>query len=298
MSDEIDLEALQNNIDESQLDTGQEIVEKTEESEFDLDGALDSYEAIELDGKVTEEDAVTKAKERGWNPEGKDKYGHSVSAIEFLERTPLFHKMDLMRGDIDEIKAQNKRLTEQSKLIAKKAIDDKARLVKEFKEEKEKLLNQELLDGDDISTLKDIDKKIEEHAVEPIDANAMAGRYEVAKVDFERDNDWYKTDYAMTTLADETGVAFAQMYFEENGVLPEPEVTFQKSIDAVKDKYPDMGKPKRQTRVASRTNRTVTNHRPTKKTISDLPDDQQAVARLVMESAELSEEDYLKTYEW
>ena len=71
------------------------------------------FEPISLEGKITEEEAREKAIERGWREDGQDKFGHQISAIEFLERAPLFHKMNLMRGDIDEIKQQNKKLIEQ-----------------------------------------------------------------------------------------------------------------------------------------------------------------------------------------
>ena len=140
---EIDLEALQDNIDETlidepeELDASQETEEQEDAPEFDLDASLDSFEPITLDGKISEEDAKEKASQRGWREDGKDKYGHQISAIEFLERTPLFHKMELMRGDIDDIKKQNKRLVEQSKLIAKKSVDDKAKMLSEFKAERE-----------------------------------------------------------------------------------------------------------------------------------------------------------------
>lgn len=304
MSDEIDLQALQDNIDESQvdepnkeLDVDQEN-EQDEDPEFDLDAELDSFEPIELDGKITDDEATEKAKSRGWNPEGKDKYGHSVSAIEFLERTPLFHKMDLMRGDIDDIKKQNKKLVEQSKLIAKSAIDDKARMLNEFKEEKEKLLSTELLDKDDIDKLKTIDKQIEEHSVDTTQNDDLVADFEVAKDDFVEKNEWYNSNRAMTTLADSLGKKFAEDYFKEHEVLPEPDDLFNYVLDEVKKDFPDMGKPKRGTRVASRNNRTVQTTHKKGKTLDDIPEDQRAIAKMVMESAGLSEEEYLKNYEF
>ena len=304
--DKIDLEALQESIDDSQVDDNIDVDQETDNQDdeqqiddFNLDNALDSFEPIELDGKITDDEATAKAKERGWNENGKDKYGHSVSAIEFLERTPLFHKMDLMRGDITEQNNKINKLLEQNKLIAKKSIDHEAKLVADFKKEKEQLLNQEILDSDDITNLKDIDKKIESHTVveKTVDQGDIAERYEVAKTEFVNSNDWYQTDYAMTTLADNTGLEYAKGYYEKNGVMPEPEETFKVAMDAVKNKFPDMGKPQRQTRVASRTNRTVTSNRRPKKTINDLPEDQRAVARMVMEAADLTEDQYLKDYE-
>ena len=305
----IDLDALQKNIDESQneevdenLDADQEVITEDDlvnEPEFNLDEALDSFAPISLDGKITHEEAEEKAAERGWRKEGKDKFGHQISAIEFLERTPLFHKMDLMRGDIEKQNNQIKKLAEQSKKIAQKSIEDKAKLVAELKESKEKLMSSELLDSDDIKELKSIDKQIEDNStVEAADGDQdVINAYDDAKDNFVKGNEWYNSNRAMTTLADTLGKEYAEDYYKENKTLPDPQDLFNYVLDEVKKDFPDMGKPKRQTRVASNRNRTVANNKAPKKTLSDLPEDQQAIARLVMESAELSEEEYLKSYE-
>ncbi|MBR9702878.1 hypothetical protein GOV10_02495, partial [Candidatus Woesearchaeota archaeon] len=169
--EEIDLEALQNSIDESQIDDtpeqeetpGEEADESSDEN-FDLDSALDSFEPISLDGKITEDVAIEKATERGWRPDGKDKYGHQISAIEFLERTPLFHKMGLMREDVEDLKKQNKRIIEQNKKIAQSKINSDKKHVEELKAQKEKLLANDELDSEEIAELKDLDKQLEEKA--------------------------------------------------------------------------------------------------------------------------------------
>lgn len=306
--DEIDLEALQENIDESQID---EVVNEIKEDdviteddlvnepEFDIDEALDSFAPISLEGKISDEEAEAKAGERGWRKEGKDKFGHQISAIEFLERTPLFHKMDLMRGDIEKQNVEIKKLANQSKKIAQKSIEDRKKLVDDFKAEKEQLLASELLDKDDIDKLKTIDKQIEDNStVEAADGDQeVIDAYDVAKDDFIKGNEWYNSNRSMTALADTLGKEYAENYYRENKTLPNPEELFNYVVDEVKKDFPDMGKQKKQTRVASNRNRTVATTSKPKKTLSDLPEDQRAIARLVMESAELSEEEYLKSYE-
>jgi hypothetical protein len=304
---EVDLDALQESIDDvltdedKELDTDQESDDQNEENDekIDLDQILDSFEPISLEGKISEDEAIEKAKERGWREDGKDKFGHQISAIEFLERTPLFHKIDLLRGDVEEIKKQNKKMAEQSKLIAKKSIEERQKMLDDFKAEKEKLLSEEVLDKDDINKLKDIDKKISETTVEelPDEQEEMVSRYEDAKEDFVKDNDWYGKNRAMTALADKVGTDYATEYLNKNGVLPEPEETFKYALDEVKKDFPDLGKPQRQTRVASRNNRTVATKHKTKRTLNDLPEEMRSVARLVMEQANLSEDEYMKDYE-
>jgi len=297
-NDEIDIDALEDNIDKSQIEDVVTEDDLVNEPEFDLDEALDSFAPVSLEGKITPEEAEEKAAERGWRKDGKDKFGHQISAIEFLERTPLFHKMDLMRGDIESQNKQIKKLTEQSKKIAKKSIEDKARLVEEFKAEKEKLLTSELMDSDDISKLKILDKQIEENTVVDTSDDEIISNYESVKDDFIKDNDWYNSNRPMTALADVLGKEFAEDYYKKHNTLPDPVDLFTRVVEEVKKDFPDMGKEKRQTRVNNSRNRTVAN-KPVnnKKTISDLPEDQQAVARLVMESADLSEEEYMKSYE-
>lgn len=292
---EIDLNALEDAIGDDK-DENHDISQENED-EIDLDAELDSFEPISLEGRVSEEQAMEKAIERGWREDGKDKYGHKISAIEFLERTPLFHKMELIRGDLDDVKKQNKLLVQQSKLVAKKAVEDKAKLNDELKQARENLLNNDVLDKDDITELKNIDKQIANS--EPTEQSGEQGEaeYNIAKDQFVEDNQWYNNNRAMTLVADKVGVDFVKGYFDDNGVMPEPEVTFKHVLDEVQKDFPDMGKPKRQTRVSTRNNRTITQNNKSKKTLSDLPDDMQAVARNVMDAAGLSEEEYLKTYE-
>jgi hypothetical protein len=212
--------------------------------------------------------------------------------------------MDLLRGDVEELKRSNKKLAEHTKAVAQKAVEDAKKQADKFRAEKERLLNEEVLDKDDIEKLRTLDKQIEESSVvETDDTEAVneeiVTRYEEAKPVFMDENkEWYRKDYAMTTLADQTGTKFAEEHLKEHGVLPEPEVTFKHVLEVVKAQYPDMGKPKRGTKVTTRQNRTVANKPSTKRTLADLPEDQQPIAKMVMEASGLSEEEYLKNYEF
>ena len=302
---EIDLKALEESIDNSQDEEQHEQQQASDEHEvqeavedFNIDEALDSYEPISLEGKITDEEAIEKATERGWREDGKDKFGHQISALEFLERTPLFHKMDLMRGDVEDLKKQNKKIIEQNKQIAQSKIDSDKKHVEDLKAQKETLLNNELLDADDIKELKTLDKQIDEAVVESPEVNetAVVQAYEDRKDKFMSENDWYNSNRAMTTLADSLGEKYIKDYNKEHGGVPDPEDLFEYVTEEIKKDFPDMGKPQRQTRVASRNNRTIQTNHKTKKTLDDIPEDQRAIAKEVMESAGLSEDEYLKTY--
>jgi hypothetical protein len=306
----VDIEALEKHIEETLKDDVEEVVEEVveeieeptedtvEEPEFNLEEALDSTDPIDLTGKITDEEAREKAIERGWREDGVDKYGHKISAVEFLERAPFFRKIDLMRGDVEELKEQNKKIIEQNKKIAQAKIEADKKHVEELRAQKEKLLASELLDKDDINKLKNIDSQIEKHgAAEDTGDQEIINDYEEKKAIFVKENDWYENNRAMTTLADSLGEKYVKEYYAEHKELPPPEDLFSYVKDEIKKDFPDMGKPQKQTRVATTQNRTVANRQVSKKkTLEDLPEDQRPIAREVMESAGLSEEEYMSTY--
>jgi len=310
---DFDIEALQANIDNTLIDEPEEevvvdedlVVEPVDkeiiEEPFDIDAAINSGEHVNLSDKVTQEQAEEAAKGRGWNEEGTDKYGHKISAIEFLERSSFFRKNDLLKGDIDEVNKKVTKLLEQNQQIAQKSINDKKKMLDDFEAEKTRILSEDFLDSDGINRLKEVDAGIAENTTEsqPTANNEqIIEDYETAKVEFVKDNDWYQKDYKMTQLADDVGTKYAKDYYEEHNVLPAPEATFKAALDAVNEKYPAKEKEvvKKATRVASG-NRVVTQtNKPKKKTLADLPEDQRALAAEVMEATGQTEADYLSTY--
>lgn len=308
MEDEIDIAALEAGVkqsleqeevvkEEEFIEGEFEVDDKPKEEEFDLDAALDSVDPVDLTGKISEEDAEAKAAERGWRKDGLDKYGHRISAIEFLERAPFFRKMELLRNDVDQAKKMLEKVTQQNQQIAKKSIEDKQRMVEEFKAEKERLLNDGYLDQEGIDRLKAIDSKLSEpiEAPEP-EVDDIVKDYETATEQFKQENEWYGTNRAMTTLADKLGTEYASSYKEKHGRLPPPEDTLKYVLDEVKKDFPD--KPvDRRPRVAPTNGRTVTQGgKPKSKTINDLPEEMRPVAREIMSASGITEEEYLKTY--
>jgi len=312
---EVNLEEMEQNLQaivnegEPAEETKEETKEETEVIAFDLDAALDKADPFDLEkeikaGRYTEEEAKDKATERGWNEGSGDKYGHKLSAIEFLERTPFFKKFDRMHEDQEHLKHQMNKLVEQNKKIAEKSLKDKAKMREDFKKEREELLNTDYLDGDAINRVKKLDKQIDEVEVQAEESEfsdedrAMSNAYNEAKIEFKKNNEWYESDDKMTSLADEVGTSYASMYFEQNGKLPDPEYTFRYTLNEVRKVYPELDKPKRSTRVAQPSNRVVTNiSKKNKPSLKDLPEDQIALAKEVLEACPtMTEEDYLTTY--
>jgi len=301
MSAEIDTEALEaaaikaleENIEESE-----EVVEEVEEEiEFDIDAAIEGTEPVDLEGRITEEEAKEKASARGWNEKGTDKYGNRITAIEFLERTPFFKKIDRMHNDIEIQNKKIRQLAENSKLIAQKAVDDKKALVNELKEAKEKLLDNEILDQDGIQEVRKLDKQIEENQVDDTvdtEQNELAIEYQEKKEAFIQKNDWYKKDPALAAYADKKGMDYVNKYHKDHGTVPPPDELFEYVEKEIEKDYPKT--TKRTTRVAARTTRTVANKQSNKRTLNDIPEDQRAVAKEVMESAGLTVDEYLSNY--
>lgn len=305
MNAEVDVDALEKAAQEaiSGEEEIEEVIEEPGEDEFDIDGALEGTDPIELEGRISEDEAKEKASERGWREDGVDRYGNRISAIEFLERTPFFTKIDKMHHDIEAQNEKIRQLAENSKLIAKKAVEDKQKLVAELKETKSKLLDNEVLDQDNILELKKIDKQIEDHSVIETDhgessdeeSAELAIEYEKKLDNFKDKNEWYGKDRALAALADKLALDYVTEFNRENGHVPPPDDMFNHVVGEMKKDYPDLGKKK--TRVASTGRRTVVNKPVTKKTIDDLPEDQRAVARQVIDSIpDMDEEKYLKTY--
>ena len=296
---EAEIQKLQENIETEE--PVKEHEEEAEEPEFDVDAALEGTEPVDLENVLTEEQAIEKATKRGWREDGKDRYGNRISAIEFLEKTPFFNKIEVMHHNIEEQNAKIRQLVENSKLIAQKAVEDKKKLVEELKEAKSKLLDNEILDQDNILELKKIDKQIEDNSdieTEEVDdeANELAREYEKKVGSFKKENQWYEKDPALRALADKLALDYVTEFNEENGRPPPPDEMFNHVVGEVKKSYPDLGKKK--TRVAATGRRTVVNKPANKKTLNDIPEEMRDVARMVMDSAGLTEDEYLKTYEF
>ena len=131
---------------------------------------------------------------------------------------------------------------------------------------------------------------------EVVNTDQIVEYYEAAKARFISENSWYEDDYKMTKRAGEIGAEYAKEYHDKYGHLPPPEETFNHMRESIKKEFPEQ-KPKRQTRVASTQNRTVATKPKKTKTLQDLPEDQRAIAKEVIESIpDMTEEDYLKNY--
>ena len=286
------------------LETEVEEVETPEEEvetpDFDLETVLESMEPIDLTGKITEEQAIEQAKKRGWNESGVDKFGHRLSAIEFLERTPFFRTIDKMKERQEKLNHDIEELKRQNQQIAAKSVADKQKLMAELKQEREKLLSKDYLDEDDIKQVKKINQQIETDTTEtvPEKSNEQYQAYIDAAERFKEANkEWYESDYQLTTNFDRIGEQYARDYHRENGILPDPQVLMDYAMAEIKRRFPEkFVKKQTPTRVTTTGTRVVTQQAKQKKTLNDIPEEIRGLAQEVMEATGMSVEQYLKTY--
>jgi len=141
----------------------------------------------------------------------------------------------------------------------------------------------------------EIDTNIAENSVVEDD---VVVAYEASRNKFKDDNEWYGSNRAMTALADKIGTEYATNYEKKNGFLPDPDDFFDYVLEEVKKDFPDKEERPKVNKVNSG-NRVVTQTKKTKKkTLADLPEDQRAIAQEVIAATGLSEDEYLKNYEF
>jgi len=251
------------------------------------------------------------AMDLGWRPDGKDRDGNTLSAEEYLARKPLFNKIHNLNEKLDDqsrtqdrLQKQIETLSEHNKKIAEAKIKEREAFLEQLKDAKEQALTDL-----NVAQVREIDTQIdqvrEEISTQPVfEGTEATPEVSPAAKKFVEENDWYETDMGLATVADDIGKRLVQEKINA-GVKPEDILQYEteilnKAADEVKALYPHkFEKPKaRQPRVGSNRNRQPIAPVETKKTLNDLPEDQQAIAREVMESTGQTEDQYLETYKF
>lgn len=304
--DGIDLDALQQSIEgDDDLEPASKEKEPTE-NDFDLKAALSGEFPPNLsqlieDGALTEEQIITEAGSRGWTEEGKgDKYGHKISAIEFLERTPQFNTIKGLKDRLDRQEKQITKMADVTRKAAAKSIEKQQKLMTQLEVAKKELLNKEYLDQDDVNKVKTIDNQMDSVREDISTAETVTNDEDIwdeALLDFVADNPWYGGNSGLTEAAQ----VFAKQYTKNNKDST-PEDYYSNIKNKMLEKYgeqlmfPQEEKTQRRPNIGSNRNRQPLQPHKKEKSISDLPEDQRAIAREVMEDAGLSEAEYMKTY--
>ena len=249
-------------------------------------------EEITIEPERTQEelDAI----EIGWNPEGKDKDGNTLTAAEFLARKPLFNKIKNMHGKMDEMERLINELRQDNKKIAQASIKEKQELLEELRVAREKAL-----DNLDVDEVRNLDKRIEnakeEIKEEPIEPEKpkVSPYYE----DFLKENEWAKDETSSMYLAAE---GLARKYLMTHEIVNgNDKPMFDYIHEQMRKDFPEKFKEqtKRTSKVASSTTRQATNYSSKKTvTLADLPEDEREVVKTMMRATGKTEEEYLKNY--
>lgn len=263
-----------------------------------------SKEVLEIDEEIVEEDisdveefseTQLEAMDLGWNPEGKDRDGNSLSAEEFLARKPLFNKIRNQGDELAQMKQMLEELRNDNRKIAEASIKEKDRLLEQLKEAREAAL-EDL----DVDTVKQLDKKIEdtqelikESKVEKGTETKVSPYYN----DFLKENEWAKDESSSLYMA---ALGLGQRYMMTHEIVDgNDKPMFDYIHKKIREDFPERfkEKPKVQ-RVASSKNRATGNYSKKKQvTLSDLPEEERRIVKVMMDATGKTEEEYLKNYE-
>ena len=270
------------------------------EDEVEVEQEIEQEASQEVEQELTEEQVEEEASKRGWTAEGTDKFGYKLSAQEFLDRKPMFDTIGNLKKKTDTLEDKLNKLTEQNQKIAAKSIEKQQKLMTELEQAKKELLNQDYLDDEGVKNLKDIDEKItsvREDVTEASVSNGNEDEWDDALLEFTSNNAWYGTNAGLTQAAE----VFAKRYTKENKNST-PKDYYGSISQSMMEKFgeqmmfPDKEAKVRKPNIGSNNNRQPLREVKKSKTLDDIPEDQRAIAREVMESTGINEEEYLKTY--
>lgn len=223
----------------------------------------------------------------GWKPDGKDKDGNSLTAKEYMSRRPLFQRIKNLNEKIEGLDNTVKSLQTHNKVTSEKSLAEHQRLVKELKAAK-----AEAFKDMDIEEAERIDKQIEdlpEVEAAPVQTHTKE-QWDIRHEQFVKENTWFKDNAGLSAAAND----FGRVYIKDHPACTPDEL--YKSVTAqVKESFPDSFQTrKRSTNVSSSTSRTKPKGT-AKHTFNDIPQEHQAMARVVINSG-VKEDEYLKQY--
>lgn len=246
----------------------------------------------------------TRARQLGWVP--KDEWtgdeGKWRDAEKFIEVGEKIHpilRQNLRRlGDqVVELKESVKKSGETISAMARSHKTVEARAYKKALTtlKKEQL---DAVDAGDVVKFKKVDAQIEEltKGQETVDKADSEGNGTPALSAWSKDNTWYGDDVDMTIYADHAG----QILKDKNPDWT-PQKTFEKVTELVKKKFPENFGNQRRTAAAAveaDTGAGAFGQKGSGRAVADLPADAQTACKEFVAAGEMTEKQYLETYQW
>ena len=267
-----------------------------EEEAVDLNKIHEELHAEEEESADAENDDVSddltedeeEALAEGWQPDGKDKDGNTLSAKEYLSRRPLFRRIKNLNEKIEGLTNTVQSLQAHNKVTSEKAIADREKLIEELTAAKKAAFKDM-----DIEEAERIDKELE--SIPEVPAPTDEPKYTQDQWDdyhktFVDENTWYKENAGLSAAANDFGREYMQAH---PGCSPEQ--LYTDVIKRIKESFPDNFQKRRASAVSSNATRTKPKSSSKKHTFNDIPPEHQSMARVVINSG-VSEEEYLKQY--
>lgn len=256
--------------------------------ETDTEEVTQEEQSEEREYTETEKQAMQK----GWDPafEG-DENKRAVTAEEFLDRQQLYDDLRKRGKENKQLKKDIEALKESHKVVAEQAY-------KRAKRELEKEKRQAYEEGDTDKALQidkemsDLDKDQEKIAKDEGNTNEAAKE---AFDSFRESNPWYDNDPELRGYAEMIGSGMINMDPEKAN--NDPEKLFEEVAAEVKKRFPEKFKGGRGNRSGSVEGESPSGGKGGKKrSLRDIPEEHREVAKRVIESGVISEEQYVKDY--
>lgn len=268
------------------------MTEKNEELEDDEKVVDKSEEEVE---EEEYDEVEQEAMKKGWNPEGPDDPDkRAISAQEFLDRQKLYDDLrkrgrenKKLQRAVEDLKASHKIVAEQAYKRAKRELEREKRLA---------------YDEGDTSRAMEIDKEMSELEADQKKISSEEGNVdqqatEEAYNSFREANPWYDSDPELRGYADLIGQGLISQ--NPQRAQEDPEGFFEQVAAEVKNRFAD--KFEGEKRVKRRKANAVEGDRAggkrgTKHTLKDLPEEHREVAKRIIESGVMTQDEYLNDY--
>lgn len=233
-------------------------------------------------------DVEQKAMERGWDPsfEG-DENKRAITAEEFLDRQKLYDDLKARGRENKELRNKLDALEQSHKTIAKRTYE-------RAREDLRKEVAQAHDEGDTQTAIQKteemqkLDREYEEQNQQPDNTEAVREAYN----EWVKENPWYENDSDLKELADDLGQGILQ---RNPDLGNQPDKFLEEITKKIKKAAPEkFEKPKRKSSVEGETSGKGSNKK--KYSIKSLPEEDQKVAKRIIDTGVMSEEDYMKQY--
>lgn len=260
--------------------------EDQEELEKDTD--------IDKEGEREYSDVEREAMERGWDPDFEgDETKRAISAEEFLDRQRLYDDLKRRGKENKRLQKAVDELKQSHRLVADQAY-------KRAKRELEKEKRNAYEEGDTTRAL-EIDKEMKEldDTQEAVSSGGETSDLAAEAFEsFREENPWYDKDPELRGYADMIGSGMINM--NPGKAQSDPESLFQEVSAEVKRRFPEKfeghGTSRRKKDSGVEGDRAGKGGRGKKHSLKDLPEEHREVAKRIVETGVMSEEEYVRDY--